>query len=298
MNRPQLPRAGASGVLVRAALRLYPAAWRARYGDEVLAFLDDSGAGLRTIVGLAGRAIPAWIWPARHLYDRPARMRASLATVLAAWTALTGAALVFAQLTQAQGFTPAGHPVVQWSYWVFDAAVPVSVFAVAIGGLPLWLLMMRRARREHSRRVMAYLLAPVAVPAGYAALAVTILRLAPRGPGHSLGPAWFGVLVALGLAAGGLFAAGPALALCRLRPRGSAVSLAVAAAGTAAAAISLAGIASTVAAVGLYRWAPLYAGYHQAWPLGLYLPPVLLAIATAITSATRGIRSATSAALP
>jgi hypothetical protein len=298
MNRPQLPRARASGALVRAALRLYPAAWRARYGDEVLAYLDDSGADLRTVVGLAGLAIPARIWPARHLYDRPARMRASLATVLAAWTALTGVALVFAQLTQAQGFTPAGHPVVQWSYWVFDAAVPVSVVAVAIGGLPLWLLMMRRARREHSRRDMAYLLAPVAVPAGYAALAVTILKLAPHSPGQGIGPAWFGVLVALGLAAGGLFAAGPTLALRRLRPRGPAVTVAVAAAGTAAAAISLAGLASAVAAIGLYRWAPHYAGYHQAWPLGLYLPPVLVAIATAIISATRGIRLTRSAALP
>ena len=29
----------------RVALALYPPSWRARYGDEVLAYLDDSGGG-------------------------------------------------------------------------------------------------------------------------------------------------------------------------------------------------------------------------------------------------------------
>jgi hypothetical protein len=61
---------------------LYPPAWRARYRDEVRALLDDSGAGLRSAASLAWRAVPAWVRPPRHLHDRPARMRASLATVL------------------------------------------------------------------------------------------------------------------------------------------------------------------------------------------------------------------------
>ncbi len=72
----------------------------------------------------------------RHLYDRPARMRASLATVLLAWTVLAGLAVVFAQLTQAQPAAPdrdhrPRHLVIQWSYWVFDGAVLVSVLALA-----------------------------------------------------------------------------------------------------------------------------------------------------------------------
>ena len=111
MNAMPSP-AGSPGTsfLARAALALYPAAWRARYGDEVRALLDDSGAGPRAIASLAWRALPAWIWPPRHLYGRQARMRASLATVLVAWTALTGLALVFAQLTQAQGL---GRPAIR-----------------------------------------------------------------------------------------------------------------------------------------------------------------------------------------
>jgi hypothetical protein len=290
------PPAGSPGTsfLARAALALYPAAWRARYGDEVRALLDDSGAGPRTIASLAWRALPAWIWPPRHLYDRPARMRASLATVLAAWTVLTGLALIFTQLTQAQGLRPASHPVVQWSYWVFDVAVLISMLAVAAGGLPLWLLMMRSARREHRPRDIAYLLSPVVAPAIYlAALSITVRLIRPV---HGVGPWWLLAFVAGGFAAGGISAAGPGLALRRLRPRGPAVRLAARAAAVAAATMSLAGAASIVVAVGLYSWAPQYAGYHEGWPLGIYLPMVLLAAAVATVSAARGIRAARPAA--
>src|SRR5206468_3349416 len=58
--------------LARAALALYPPAWRARYGDEMLALLDDSHAGLAAVASMAWRALPAWIWPPRHLHARPA----------------------------------------------------------------------------------------------------------------------------------------------------------------------------------------------------------------------------------
>ncbi len=295
----------------RAALALYPAAWRARYGDEVRALLDDSGTDLRTIASLAWQAIPAWIRPARQLYDRPARMRASIATVLLAWTALTGMALVFEQLTQAQGFTVPGHPIISWSYWVFDGAVIVSVLAVVAGGLPLWRLMVRGARREHRPRDLAYLLLPIVVPVVYLTAAIVIVKLVRHaGAGTvyprlnsvvdlangGVGPWWFLGLIVLGFAAGGLFAAGPGLALRRLRPSEPAVGRAARAAGLAAATMGLAGAASIVAAIGLYLWAPEYAGYHQGWPLWIYLPVVLLAAVVAIVSGARGIRAARSPA--
>jgi MFS family permease len=296
MSNAQTPQAGSScvSVLAHAALGLYPAAWRDRYGDEVRALLDDSGSDLRTVASLAWQAVPAWVSPPRHLYDRPGRMRASLATVLVAWTVLTGLALAFAQLTQAQDLKPPGHPIIQWSYWVFDGAVLVSVLAAAAGGLPLWLLMIRRAGREHRPRDMAYLLSPVVVPAMYLVAVILAVRLVGHADG--VGPWWFLAITVLGFAAGGLSAAGPGLALRRLRPRGPAVGLAANAAGIAAATMSLAGAASIAAAVGLYLWAPQYAGYHEGWPLGIYLPMVLLAATVATVSAARGIRATRPAA--
>ena len=84
--------------LARMALALYPPSWRARYGDEVHALLQESG-GPRDVASLAWRALPAWIWLPAHLHDRPARMRASLSTGLLAWSFLTGIKLPSEALT-------------------------------------------------------------------------------------------------------------------------------------------------------------------------------------------------------
>jgi hypothetical protein len=309
MSAPEPPRERGPGVLVRAALTLYPPAWRARYGAEVRALLDDSGGGARAAASLAWHAAPAWVSPPRHLHDGSARMRSSLATTGVAWALLAGLGAVFGQLAQAQpdsqGETLAQHPVIQWSYWAFDGCVVVSVLAVAVGGVPLWLHMLRAAPR---RREMAWLLAPVVVPAVFLLAAFAIGRLVGRAgpavvvPSRSgsvavlanggVGPWWFLTLVVLGFAAAVLSATGPALALRRLRPEGSAIVLATRAAMLAAVTMGLACAASVVAALGLYLWAPAYAGYHEGWQLAVYLPAVLLAVAVAIVSAARGLRSA------
>jgi hypothetical protein len=242
-------------------------------------------------------------------------MRASLGAVLAAWAVLAALAAIFAQLTQAQGsvqgLTLARHPVIQWSYWFFDGAVIVSVLAVAAGGLPLWLRMFRDVRGAHRRRVMACLLAPAVVPVAYLAVSAAIASLV-RQAGASvvpwqarpvvylangnLGPWWFLALVLLGLVAAVTSAVGPGLALRRLRPDGPVVVRATRAAGLAVVTMALAGAASIVAVIGLYLWAPAYAGYHESWQLAIYLPVVLLAAAIAVVSAARGIRAARSPA--
>ena len=308
MSAPEgQPKRGA-GVLTRAALSLYPPAWRARYGVEVRALLDDSGGGALAAASLTWHAVPAWVWPPRQLHDRPARIRSSLATTGIAWALLAGLGAVFAQLAQAQpstqGPTLAQHPVIQWSYWVFDGCLVISVLSVAVGGLPLWLQMLGTARR---RGEVAWLLAPAVVPAVYLLAAFAIGRLVGRtGPpvvpsqsgsvadlaNGGVGPWWFLALVVLGFAAAVLAAAGPALALRRLRPEGPAVVLAARAAVLAAGTIGLACAASVVAALGLYLWAPAYAGYHESWQLAVYLAAVLLAVAVTAVSAGRGLRAA------
>jgi hypothetical protein len=308
-SQPSQPlRARGAGALARAALSLYPPAWRGRYGDEVVALLEDSGAGLRAAASLAWRAAPAWAWPPRHLHDGSGRMRSSLATAGIAWALLAGLAAVFVQLAQAQGssqgLTLARHPVIQWSYWAFDGCLVVSALAVAVGGVPLWLLMLRTARR---RREVACLLAPAVVPVAYLVASLAVARLVRRpGPpvvpwasrsvvdlaNGMVGPRWFLALVVLGFAAAAVSAAGPALALRNIRPEGRPVFLAARAAVLAAVTMGLAAAASVVAAVGLYLWAPAYAGYHAAWPLAVYLPAILLASSVAVVSAARGIRAA------
>lgn len=88
MTAPEESRKRGAGVLVRAALSVYPPAWRGRYGAEVRALLDDSGGGARAAASLAWHAVPAWVCPPRQLHDGPARIRSSLATTGIAWALL------------------------------------------------------------------------------------------------------------------------------------------------------------------------------------------------------------------
>jgi hypothetical protein len=294
---PRRPRGGAASggpasasALARAVLAVYPPAWRARYGEETLAYLDESGVSAREVASLLWRAVPAWIWPPAHLHDRPARMRASLATMLMAWALLAVLGLVFDQLTQQQGLAPAGHPVIWWSYLTFDVAMVLSAVVLGAGCLPLWLLMLRRARRDHSARVIAGLLLPVAVPVASLVTLAAILGTSHHPGGVS--PLWFGVLTLSGFAAALLAAAGPGMALRTQRPRGPAVRLATIAAALATATGIVGFAASALAAGGLYLWAQDFAGYHNGVLLGTYLAVVTGAGAAAVISAARGTTAA------
>jgi hypothetical protein len=51
----------ASRRISRALIRLYPRAWRARYEDEMLALLEDSGASMGALVDLATALTKEWI---------------------------------------------------------------------------------------------------------------------------------------------------------------------------------------------------------------------------------------------
>ena len=294
MSNPDVSNPGATR-LARLALALYPPSWRARYGDEVHALLQES-AGPRDVASLAWRALPAWIWPPAHLHDRPARMRASLSTGLLAWSFLTGLGLVFAQLTQFQGLNPPGHQIIKVSYLVFDAALALSIAAAGLGGLPLWLLMLRQAHREHRRRDVVYLLLPLTAPAAFVVGLSVTARLV--GGANGVSPWWFLVLTLVGFAAVTAAAAGPGLAMRRLQPRGPALRLAATAGGVAAAAIVVAAVAIIVAVTALCLWARGFAGYHHATVPGVYLALVVVAAAVTAVSAARGTRAALPEPLP
>ena len=276
--------------LARAALALYPPAWRARYGDEVLALLDDSGGGPAAVASLAWHALPAWFYPPRHLHDRPARMRASLATALMSWSMLTGLGLVFAQLTQLQGLAPAAAPQIRWAYAVFDVSLVTSALIAGLGGLPLWLLTLRRSWREQRTRDTVYLLLPVIAPVTYLAGLIVTARLVGGASGVSQG--WFGVITLAGFAAAATAAAGPGLALRRLQPRGPALRLAATAAGVSAGVMAVAAVAIVIAVTSLDLWARQFAGYHNGTLSGIYLALVVATATVTTVSATRGTRAA------
>ena len=303
------------GVLMRLAARLLPRSAGREWLEEASSILYEAPVGARGAIGrsylAAAPQVIAVAWAGAltgYRYDPPGRMRASLTTVLATWTVLAGLTAVFASFTQTQPWllrdlSGPRHLVIQWSYWVFDAAAGASLLAIAVGGLPLWLVMLRQARRERRWRETAWLLAPAVMPVAYVGVASAVLgppRAAPIQPrlaaapssfaglaNHYIGPWW---LMVLGFAAGLMAAAGPGLALHSLRPRGPGVTLAARAAGLAVAAMGIAGAASIVAAAGLHAWGVDL--YRQGWPFAVYLLLFLAVIAVAGASAMRGIRAA------
>jgi hypothetical protein len=277
-------------VLARAVLALYPPSWRARYGNEVRALLDDSGAGPAAVASLAWHALPAWLATPSHLHDRVDRMRASVSTTLLSWCMLTGLGLVFVQLTQFQGFTAPGHPEVHWAYTVFDVALVTSALVAGLGGLPLWLLMLRRARREHRARDTAYLFLPVLAPLAYLLALLITVRLV-GGPG-GISPWWFLIVTLAGFAAAATAGAGPGLALRRMRPRGPALRVAAGAGGLSAAIMAVAAVAIVVAVTGLCLGARDFAGYHHSTVPASYLTLVAAVALVNAVSAARGARAA------
>jgi len=87
-----------------------------------------------------------------------------------------------------------------------------------LGGLLLWLLMLRRAGRERRIRDTFYPLLPVVAPVPYLAGLIVVARQSRGVSGVSQG--WFLVITSAGLVAAAAAAAGPGLALRRLQPRG------------------------------------------------------------------------------
>jgi hypothetical protein len=217
-------------------------------------------------------------------------MRASLATALMSWSMLAGLGLVFAQLTQLQGLAVPGHPEIGWAYAVFDVALVTSALAAGLGGLPLWLLMLRRAWREQRSRDMVYLLLPVLAPVAYLGALIVTVRLV--GGANGVSPGSFGVITLAGFAAAATAAAGPGLALRRLQPRGPALRLAATAAGGSAGVMAVAAVAIVVAVISLDLWARQFAGYQDGTASGIYLALVAAAATVTTVSAARGTRAA------
>jgi hypothetical protein len=56
-----------------ALVKLYPGAWRSRYGDEMEALLEDRRPGRRERMDLIRGAFDAWLHPPRRPASQPAR---------------------------------------------------------------------------------------------------------------------------------------------------------------------------------------------------------------------------------
>jgi hypothetical protein len=96
-----------SARLARLALRLYPLAYRRRYGAEMEALLEDGGATAGTVLDLARGAIGAHLRPQSGVeaaLGREERLRHRLGAILACWCIFVVAGLAFYKTTEGVPF--------------------------------------------------------------------------------------------------------------------------------------------------------------------------------------------------
>ncbi|WP_255945192.1 hypothetical protein [Streptomyces odontomachi] len=237
----------------RVLVRLYPPAWRARYGEEFRALLEDSGVDTRAVRDVLLAAASAWARPSRRLHDRDGRLRATVATTWYAWALMAAGAVLFAKLTtdgawHASDGAARVHPVAGWCYDVFVLACCGSVLLLTVGAAPLAVGVLGAARGAGGlRAVVALLSLPATASLGFLGVAAVTTAVAARsGPGgEGVSATVFLALAVLGTGAAVAGAAGPAATLSRTSLRGPALTTAFV---TGACATALLGVA-TVAGI-------------------------------------------------
>jgi hypothetical protein len=258
---------------------LYPPSWRARYGEEFRALLDDTGAGLRQIADVVPAAAAAWIRPPRHLHDREARLRTTVTVVLNAWSVMAAGAVLFAK-TARDGAWHAPGPAAGY-YTAYVVACCAAVLVLAAGTAPLACAILATARRDGQlHRALLLLSTPLTAPLAFLAAAAGVSAVAASPSG--VGPHWFLALAALGTATSLTCAAGPATALTRTCPRGTSLPLAAITAATSTALLATATAAATLS--------QLTQPPTHALPLTTYATTMTVPFAIAATSSLRTLR--------
>ena len=145
-------------ILAARLVRLYPGAWRARYADELLAWVAERGLGPAVALDLARGALDAHLHP--HLtgtgerrIPMPDRLRGSVLGVLCGYAAFVLAGAGYQKLTEYDDFVAAAHhhTAVGAAFNTVLVASLVALGSMLAAGVPIGLTTVRQAlagRRE------------------------------------------------------------------------------------------------------------------------------------------------------
>ena len=138
--------------LAELVLALYPFAHRQRYGEEMRALLDDTGADARAVLDLGRGALVAHLRPAVRAVGAEDRLRLSAKGILVCWVLFAAAGLGFYKTVEGAAFTALGdaHPAVSGLYLAIQVVAALASVAVLVGATPLALVGLRQ--RESDRR--------------------------------------------------------------------------------------------------------------------------------------------------
>jgi MFS family permease len=148
--------------LQRLILALYPAAFRARYGEELAAVVAECDGGWRVDADLALSAAKARLRPDFFTSSegQRGRLETTTGTVFAVWAWSAVAVVVFARAVDDQP----GPGLKSWgwsAYAIGNALLALCAALILISGFAYWLLVVIRATRARSRRTLVSALMPL-----------------------------------------------------------------------------------------------------------------------------------------
>ena len=202
-------RTGSRAAWVRVAVRLFPADWRSRYGDEFAALLDQTPSTPRIAFDVLVAAVDAHVHPTGPRRRWPLmieRLRISELVVFASWVVFVVAGLAFQRMTEGPPFTSAaaGQPIVGGAYAAIVVGAVVSLCAVCVAGVPIAVAIARTAIGERRWRQLALLAVPPIALAIWIGLTAYLLL---RGDSPSADPwrliaflGWVGTFVVAAIA--------------------------------------------------------------------------------------------------
>jgi hypothetical protein len=144
-----------SARLARLALALYPLAYRRRYGEEMAALVEDTGATPRAAVDLARGALRAHLRPEPGIaLDGRDRMRLAMSSILLCWIVFAAAILGFAKTIEQPDFAAAHsqHALLGGAHLAFQLFAILAGASLLLGAAPLVALALPQLRRRPGLR--------------------------------------------------------------------------------------------------------------------------------------------------
>lgn len=194
-----------SARLARLALALYPFAYRRRYGDEMAALIEDSGASPRVVADLLRGAARAHLRPARGVdaeLGPDDRLRLGLSSILLCWVVFAAAGLGLFKTTEERAFGTSGHHLVDAAHLAIEALALLATAAVLIGAAPLVLAALRQARDRRAVERATVLAAGCLLVFGLATAALVVVAHLGTRPSAAVDAASLAIWTGLALACG------------------------------------------------------------------------------------------------
>lgn len=285
-------------------VRLFPAAWGARYGAEYVALLQAQPASPWIVLEVVYGALDAHVRAlARRGRARVNRVRMSEIAVFCAYIGFVFAGMGFQKMTEYDDFMDAArtHADIGAGYMAVVVGSAVALLAVLAGGVPLALVAMRYALATNRRDIPLLFGVPVlafGALLGYIALVKQLSQDHPGGPTVTDHVLFGGLATVLFVGAvASAWAVSAAIARAKISGRLLRYALAPASLATLAMAVML--IGAVVWGIGLRAHAPqLWGGddgvLATSTALSWLAQVVLMAICTAIAAVglSRGLTTA------